>query len=102
MKFASGGFATTAFALCAIATAPLAAAGPDDAFLAALNKNGISFPAQAGSSLVTAGHAVCQKLAQGDSHQDVVSYVAKDFGGNNGLAGGFVSAATSTLCPKYA
>jgi hypothetical protein len=31
----------------------------------------------------------------------VTAYVAKGFGGNNGLTGSFISAATSTLCPKY-
>jgi|SRR6478735_25903 len=101
MKFAIGGFATTVFALLAIATAPIAAASPDDDFLDALTKNGISYPPQAGVTLLTAGHAVCSKLSRGDSYKDVVSYVNKGFGGNQGLTGSFISAATSTLCPNY-
>jgi hypothetical protein len=101
MKFAIGGFATTVFALLAIATAPLAAASPDEDFLAALTSNGISYPPQAGPSLLSAGHTVCQKFAKGASQKDVTAYVDKGFGGNNGLSGSFISAATSTLCPKY-
>jgi Protein of unknown function (DUF732) len=101
MKFAIGGLPTTVFALLAIATAPLAAASPDDEFLSALTRNGISFPPQAGISLISAGHSVCHKLGKGDSHQDVTAYIAKAFGGNMGLTGSFISAATSTLCPQY-
>ena len=99
MKFAIGGFATTVFALLAIVTSPLAAASPDDDFLAALTKNGISYPPQAGVSLLTAGHSVCSKLGKGDSYQSVSADITKAFGGNQGLAGSFMSAATSTLCP---
>ncbi|MFG1931398.1 DUF732 domain-containing protein [Mycobacterium sp. NPDC048908] len=102
MKFAIGGFATTVFALLATATSPLAAASPDDDFLAALTRNGLSFPAQAGPSLLTAGHSVCSKLGKGDTYKEVTVYIEKAFGGNKGLSGGFVSAATSTLCPEFA
>jgi hypothetical protein len=101
MKFAIGGFATTVFALLAIGTAPLVAASPDNEFLDALARNGISYPPQAGSTLLNAGHTVCSKLAKGDSYQEVTSYVSKGFGGNQGLTGSFIDAATSTLCPKY-
>ena len=101
MKFAIGGFATTVFALLAIVTSPLAAASPDDDFLAALTKNGISYPPQVGLNLVKAGHAVCSKLGQGDSIADVTSYVSNGLGNNKGLTRSFISAATSTLCPQY-
>jgi hypothetical protein len=102
MKFAIGGLPTTVFALLAIATAPLASASPDDDFLAALTRNGISYPPQAGITLLTAGHGVCQKLSKGDSMKDVTADIAKGFGGNKGLSGSFIDAATSTLCPEYA
>jgi len=101
MKFAIGGFATTVFALLAIVTAPLSAASPDDDFLDALTANGISYPPQAGISLLSAGHNVCSKLSRGDSYKDVTAYISKGFGGNQGLTGSFITAATSTLCPKY-
>src|SRR5262245_41611401 len=101
MKFAIGGLPTTVFALLALATAPLAVASPDQDFLSALTRSGISYPPQAGVNLVKAGHAVCQKLAKGDSYQDVTSYVANGFGNNKGLTTSFISAATSTLCPEY-
>jgi hypothetical protein len=102
MKFAIGGLPTTVFALLAIATAPLATASPDDDFLAALTRSGISFPAQAHGSLLNAGHSVCTQLGKGVSMKDVTADVDKGFGGNKGLSASFVSAATSTLCPEYA
>ena len=101
MKFAIGGLPTTVFALLAIVTAAPAAASPDDDFLAALTRNGVSYPSQAGSSLVNAGHSVCQRLAKGDSYQDVAAEVTNGFGGNSGLSRSLMSAATSTLCPEY-
>jgi hypothetical protein len=101
MKFAIGGFATTVFALLMLATAPLAAASPEDDFLAALTRNGISFPPQVGINLISAGHTVCQKLGKGDPYDDVASYVSKGLGNNKGLTSSFISAATSSFCPRY-
>ncbi|OBF40961.1 hypothetical protein A5724_05090 [Mycobacterium sp. ACS1612] len=101
MKFAIGGFATTLFALLAIATAPASTASPDDDFLAALTRSGISFPPQVGLNLISAGHNVCAKLAKGDPYDDVVSYVSKGLGNNKGLTTSFISAATNTLCPGH-
>ena len=102
MKFAIGGFATTVFALLAIATSPSAAASPDDDFVGALAKSGLSFPAQATSGVINAGHAVCQGFANGATYQKVVDGVTqKGLGGNRNLAGTFVQTAASTLCPKY-
>jgi hypothetical protein len=101
MKFAIGGFATTVFALLAIATPPLAAASPDDDFLSALTRNGISYPPQAGLSLLSAGHSVCQKLSKGADSREVTADITKGFGGNQGLSGSFMDAASSTLCPQY-
>ena len=58
MKFAIGGFATTVFALLAIATAPLATASPDTEFLDTLASNGLSVPPQARLGVISAGHSV--------------------------------------------
>jgi hypothetical protein len=51
------------------------------ASLSALNKNGISYPAQAGRTLLSAGHTVCQQLSKGVSYQEVTADIAKGFGG---------------------
>ena len=56
MRFAIGGFATTVFALLAIATAPLALASPDTEFLDALASNGLSVPPQPGNNEQTEHH----------------------------------------------
>src|SRR6201990_3612175 len=98
MKFAIGGFATTVFALLTIATAPLAAASPDDDFVGALARSGLSFPAQATSRVINAGHAVFQGFAIGATYQKVVDGVTqKGLGGNRSLAGTFVQTAASML-----
>jgi Protein of unknown function (DUF732) len=101
MKFAIGGCATTVFALLAIAAAPLAWASPDSEFLDALSNGGLSFPPQATPHVINGGHAVCQDFAHGASYADVVTGIAGPLGGNQRLAGTFVRAAASSLCPKY-
>src|SRR4051794_9090805 len=90
------GFATTVFALLTIVTAPLAAASPDDDFLDALTRIGISLPPKVTPNLVNAGHAVCQKFATGASYQDVAKDVSSGLGGNAGLTGN-ISVATGSL-----
>jgi hypothetical protein len=101
MKFAIGGFATAVFAL-AIAIAPPAAADADDDFVGALAKSGLSFPPQAKSGVINAGHTVCQGFSNGSSYKQVVEGVSqKGLGANRSLAGTFVQAAALTLCPQY-
>jgi hypothetical protein len=101
MKFAIAGLATTVFALVAVATAPSSAASPDQEFLDALASSGMSVPAKANPQVVNQGHLVCRRFADGNSYSDAVASVAGGLGGNRGLAGAFVRAATTTLCPKY-
>src|SRR5256885_16070480 len=87
MRFAIGGFATTVFALLAIATAPYATASPDTEFLDALASNGLSVPPQARLGGISAGHSVCRDFANGDSFKEAVSDVAKrGFGESHSLA----------------
>ena len=102
MKFAIGGFATTVFALLAIATAPYATASPDTDFLDALASNGLSVPPQARLGVISAGHSVCRDFANGDSFKEAVSDIAKrGLGGSQSLASTFVTTATSELCPEF-
>ena len=44
MRIAIAGFATTVFAFITVATAPFAAATPDQGFLDALADGGVTFP----------------------------------------------------------
>jgi hypothetical protein len=101
MRLAIAGFATTVFAFITVATAPLAAASPDQDFLDALADGGVTFPANATRQVLTHGHMVCQDFASGGSYTDAIGNVAGGMGGNQRLAGQFVRAATSALCPKY-
>lgn len=102
MKFASGGIATTVFALLAIATAPLASASPDTDFLDALAGNGLSVPPQARAGVVSAGHSVCRDFSNGDSFKEAVADIAsRGLGGSQSLAATFVTTATNSLCPEF-
>ena len=101
MKCTVASFAGGGFAVVAIAMAPPAAAGPEADFLGALAAGGISFPASATGAVINGGHSVCQGFSSGDSYKDAVTGVADAMGGNSRLAGTFVRAAVSNLCPKY-
>ena len=102
MRFAIGGFATTVFALLAIATAPLALASPDTEFLDALASNGLSVPPQARLGVISAGHSVCRDFANGDSFKEAVADIAnRGLGGSQSLAATFVTTAANSLCPEF-
>ncbi|HEX4588168.1 MAG TPA: DUF732 domain-containing protein [Mycobacterium sp.] len=101
MKLTLAGCATAVFALVAMATAPQAAASPDDTFLQALARAGFSFPATATPQVLQGGHSVCQGFASGKTYKDAVAGIASSTGGSEGIAGAFVRAATSTFCPNY-
>jgi hypothetical protein len=101
MRHAIAGSLATAFALAAIAIAPYAAASPDNEFLDALANSGISYPPQATSRIINGGHTICRNFAKGDSYQDAVAFAAGGLGGSQRLAGAFVRAAASSLCPEY-
>ena len=101
MKFALGGIAASVFALASLATLPPASASPDNDFIDALAKSGLSFPPQATLSVVNGGHAVCRDFATGASYHDALAGAAGPLGGNPGLSAVFVRVATSSLCPTY-
>jgi Protein of unknown function (DUF732) len=102
MKLMLAGYAAAVFAFVTVATAPVAAASPDNEFLDALEDSGLSFPPHAALGVINAGHNVCQGFSAGDSYEDAVAGVAaRGLGGNRSLAGVFVRTAASSLCPKY-
>jgi hypothetical protein len=99
MKLTIAGYAATVFALVGLATAPLATtASPDDQFLKALAGNGISFPAQMNSQVISGGHQVCTGWASGASCADEISTVANASGLGNSQASAVVRAATNAFC----
>jgi Protein of unknown function (DUF732) len=101
MRHAIAGSLATAFALAAIAAAPLAVASPDNEFLNALSDSGITYPPQATPRIINGGHTICQNFAKDGSYEDAVSFAAGGLGGNQRLAGAFVRAAATSLCPDY-
>src|SRR5258705_12340658 len=101
MNCTVAGFAAGAFAIVAIAAAPLAAASPEDDFVQALARAGFTYPAKVPPQVVHAGQSVCSGWASGDSYADAVATKAK-ITGSQPIAGVFVRAATTELCPKYA
>jgi Protein of unknown function (DUF732) len=101
MRYTIAGWLAVTFALASLAIAPCAAASPDDDFLAELSSSGLSFPPHATLGVINGGHSVCQSFAKGASYKETVADVTRGLGGNQSLAGSFVQAATSTLCPKY-
>lgn len=89
------------FAIAAMATAPQAAASPDDQFLQALARAGFTFPSSATPAVIQGGHSVCQGFASGKSYNDTVSGLSGSTGGSPNIAGVFVRAATKSYCPNY-
>jgi hypothetical protein len=96
------GSAVALFALVAMATAPQAAATPEEDFLSALTRSGFSYSAAVAPQVVQTGHSVCSGWASGNTYADAVATIAKTTGGSQGIAGVFVRAATTSFCPKYA
>jgi hypothetical protein len=101
MRYAIAAPLATVFALAAIAIAPSAAASPDDDFIDALANSGISYPPHATLGVINGGHTICTNFTKGASYEDVVAFAVRGLGGNRSLAGTFIRAATSTLCPNY-
>jgi hypothetical protein len=102
MKRTIAGFAAGAFAIVAVATAPQAAATPEEDFLSALARSGFSYPASVAPQVIQSGQSVCSGWASGTSYADAVATMAKITGGSANIATVFVRAATTPLCPKYA
>jgi Protein of unknown function (DUF732) len=90
------------FAVVALATAPQAAASPEDEFLKALADSGISFPAKMNSSVISGGRQVCKGWDSGASSWDVINAVTVASGLGNSQARAVVRAATKAFCPNYA
>jgi hypothetical protein len=101
MRHTVAGFAAAAFAIVAVATAAEAAATSNEDFLKALARAGSSYPASVQPQVLQTGQSVCSGLASGDRYTDAVATMAK-ITGSEPIAGVFVRAATTELCPKYA
>lgn len=82
-------------------SAPTAYADPnDDAFLAALRSQGISFGSTTGA--LNAAHAVCEQLDHGRTPRGVAREVRKNSKLDANRAGYFTGLSIRVYCPQYA
>lgn len=90
-----------AIGLVAVGTAATAGASTaDDAFLAQMDKLGISFSSPADA--VKDGHKVCQELAAGKTGTDIASEILQQTDLTSHQAAYFVVDATHAYCPALA
>jgi hypothetical protein len=101
MKFAFAGMVSAIFAIIGTVAAPSASASPNDDFLGALARAGLSYPSSAAPQVIQAGQAVCHSWAAGKTYNDQVAAMVGRTGGNSGMAAEFIRAATSAYCPGY-
>jgi Protein of unknown function (DUF732) len=86
--------------MAALVAAGTASAGSvDDAFLAQLQKDGITPPTAARA--INDAHGVCNALDQGNSAQSVINAVANTTGLDHQGANTFAVDAASAYCPQY-
>ncbi|CDO90002.1 hypothetical protein AWC29_04255 [Mycobacterium triplex] len=90
-----------AIGIVAIGTAGTAGATTaDDAFLAQMDKLGISFSSPADA--IKDGHKVCQELAAGKTGTDIATEVLQQTNLTSHQAAYFVVDATHAYCPQLA
>jgi Protein of unknown function (DUF732) len=90
-----------AIGLVAVGTAGTAGASTaDDAFLAQMDKLGISFSSPADA--IKDGHKVCHELASGKTGTDVADEVLRQTNLTSHQAAYFVVDATHAYCPQLA
>jgi hypothetical protein len=84
----------------ALVTAAPASADPtDDAFVAALAKEGITFPEH--NTAVATGHAVCDALDKSSQSSMLAMKLMKDTDLSLRQSSYFVGASISAYCPQY-
>jgi hypothetical protein len=101
MKLTIAGAATATFAAVALATAPVAAAGPEEDFLSLLSDGGLTWPSGTTQSIIDGGYGVCTDWANGAEFVDEVVDIIDATGWSEYDAGFFVGAATGTFCPEF-
>lgn len=93
---ACAGLLAAAALLCA---APASADPTDDAFVAALAKNGISLADR--NTAVSMGHNVCAGFDRGEPSTQVAMRIVKDTVLSPKQAGYFVGVSVAAYCPQY-
>jgi Protein of unknown function (DUF732) len=79
--------------------APASADPTDDAFVAALAKEGIAFPDH--SNVIATAHAVCAGLDKSNKSTVLAMKLTKDTNLSLKQSGYFIGASISAYCPQY-
>jgi hypothetical protein len=95
----SAGCAVALSAAALICAAPASADHMDDAFVAALAKNGISMPDR-GNAIATA-HSVCDGFDKGEASSALAMRIVRDTPLSPKQAGYFVGVSVAAYCPQY-
>jgi hypothetical protein len=95
----SAGCAAALSAAGLLCAAPASADQMDDAFVAALSKNGITIPDRANA--ISMAHSVCAGLDKGEPSTALAMGIVKDTDLSPKQAGYFVGVSVSAYCPQY-
>lgn len=101
MKYALISSAAVAAAVAALATAPIASAGPEENFLKYISDNGISWPSGKTQAVIDTGKAVCEDWKNGATFDQEVADLQEATHWTDNQAGVFIGAATGAFCPQY-
>jgi hypothetical protein len=83
------------------ATAPVAAAGPEEDFLTIIRNEGIVWEAADTPAVLDTGHAVCSDWSNGATFADEVADLLSVTDWTDYQAGVFIGAATGAFCPQF-
>ncbi|OBG77603.1 hypothetical protein A5714_10200 [Mycobacterium sp. E2462] len=78
---------------------PASADATDDAFIGALQRNGINFPDR--NAAINAGHSVCSGLSKGQTRTFVVLSLVKNTDLNVRESGYLLGASMASYCPQF-
>ncbi|WP_193046358.1 DUF732 domain-containing protein [Mycolicibacterium baixiangningiae] len=92
--------AVSAVAL-AMATAPVAAAGPEEDFLTIIANEGIAWEPADAPAVLDTGRAVCTDWTNGATFADEVADLLSVTDWTDYQARVFIGAATSAFCPQF-
>lgn len=93
--------AASAIGAVALATAPVAAAGPEEDFLTIIGNEGIVWEPADTSAVLDTGHAVCTDWSNGATFADEVADLISVTDWTDYQAGVFIGAATGAFCPQF-
>lgn len=89
----------TLFGTALLCAGPASADPTDDAFVSALQRNGISFSDR--NAAIAAGHSACSGLSKGQTRTFVVLSLVKNTDLNVRQSGYLLGASMASYCPQF-